>query len=121
VLFRSHTLAEIRTQIDQIDRGIIQALGERERYVTAAAFKTSPSEVAAPERVRAVLEERKRWAEEEGLKPELVGHIYSELVAYFIAEEREQGQGKLLSRQLKTSGVVWRGDAPNKGCGRDWL
>jgi isochorismate pyruvate lyase len=85
-----HSLAEIRTQIDQIDRGIIQALGERRRYVMAAgAFKTNPGEVAAPERVRAILEERARWAEEEGLKPELVVRIYSELVAYFIAEEQE--------------------------------
>jgi isochorismate pyruvate lyase len=63
-----HSLAEIRTQIDQLDRGIIQALGERRRYVMAAgAFKTNPGEVAAPERVRAVQEERERWAEEEGL------------------------------------------------------
>jgi isochorismate pyruvate lyase len=60
------TLAEIRAPIDQIDRGIIQTLGERKRSVMAAAFKTSPSEVAAPERVRALLEERERWAEEEG-------------------------------------------------------
>ncbi len=75
--------------MDQIDRGIIQAPGGT-ICDGGGSIKTSPSEVAAPERVRAVLEQRQRWAEEAGLKPEPVGRIYGELVNYFLAEEREQ-------------------------------
>lgn len=88
-------LGEIRTEIDRIDRNVISALGERFQYVKAAAkFKSNRGEVAAPERVKAMLEQRRRWAEQAGLNPDVVEKIYRDLVSYFVAEEqREFGAG----------------------------
>ena len=57
------TWQEIRAEIDRIDRDVIAALGERFQYVKAAAkFKSNRGEVAAPERVTAMLEHRRNWA-----------------------------------------------------------
>jgi isochorismate pyruvate lyase len=66
-------LADVRAEIDRIDRDVIAALGARFRYVKAAAkFKTNRGEVAAPERVIAMREQRRRWAAEAGLHPDVV-------------------------------------------------
>lgn len=84
-------LAEIRVEIDRIDRHVIAALGERFQYVKAAAkFKNNRSEVAAPDRVIAMLEQRRKWAAEAGLHPDVVEKIYRELVSYFVAEEQRE-------------------------------
>jgi len=64
------SLDDVRTAIDALDREIIARLGQCARYVEAAApFKTGESSIRAPERQRTMLEARRRWAEEEGLRP----------------------------------------------------
>jgi isochorismate pyruvate lyase len=84
------SLQEVRHEIDRIDEEIIQRIGQRARYVKAAArFKTSEAHVAAPERQAAMLAVRRQWAEREGLDPGVIEDIYRRLVAYFI--ERELG------------------------------
>lgn len=83
------TLAEIRQEIDRIDRGIVRAIGERKQYVmAAAAFKKNTAEVAAPERFAAMLAVRRQWAEEEGISPDVVERLYRDLVGHFVAEEQ---------------------------------
>ena len=78
-------IAEIRTEIDRIDRNIVAALGERLKYVRAASqFKTSEASVRAVERVRNLLEQRRAWASEEGLDPEVVEKMYRDLLSFFI-------------------------------------
>jgi isochorismate pyruvate lyase len=65
------SLDDFRTAIDALDREIIARLGQRARYVEAAArFKTGESSIRAPERQRTMLEARRRWAEEVGLSPQ---------------------------------------------------
>jgi isochorismate pyruvate lyase len=82
------SLAEVRHEIDRIDRSIVAALGERRGYVMAALkFKSSPGAIAAPERVAAMLETRRKWALEERIDPNVIEAIYRALVDYFIAEE----------------------------------
>lgn len=88
------SLEEVRAEIDRIDRAIIALIGERAGYVHAAArFKTSEAAVAAPERQAAMLRERRRWANDAGLDPDVVEKLYRDLVAYFIAREREHWKG----------------------------
>jgi isochorismate pyruvate lyase len=83
-----HTLSDIRAEIDRIDREIIRAIAGRKKYViAAAAFKTSATEVAAPERFAAMLQARRKWAEDEGLNPDVIEKLYRDLVNHFIAEE----------------------------------
>lgn len=79
---------DIRKEIDEIDRQIIAAIGNRYNYVKAAAkFKTSDASVKAPDRVKAMIEKRRSWATEEGLSPDIIETLFRELVNYFINEE----------------------------------
>jgi isochorismate pyruvate lyase len=81
-------MQDIRAGIDDLDKTIIQLIGRRYKYVQAAAkFKSSETSVKAPERVAAMLLQRRAWAEEEGLDPDVIAKIYSDLVTYFIAQE----------------------------------
>jgi len=89
------TLDEIRAGMDAIDREIVALIARRVAYVRAAAkFKTSSANVAAPERVAAVLETRRAWAEEAGLDGDVVHGIYRELVRYCVSEEHKQWESE---------------------------
>lgn len=88
-------MQDIRAEIDHIDRQIIAALGQRFKYVKAASkFKTSETSVKAPERLKSMLRERRIWAQEQGLNPDVIEKLYQDLVDYFIAEELKHWQSK---------------------------
>ena len=79
---------EVREEIDIIDREVIDALSKRFKYVVAAArFKTTEASVRAPDRFHAMLQQRREWALESGLNPDVVENIYRDLVNYYIEEE----------------------------------
>ena len=85
------SIEEIRLAIDALDREVIALIGRRARYVEAAAqFKTGESDVRAPKRRGAMLEERRRWAGEEGLSPEVIEAVYETLVSYFLDREMDR-------------------------------
>lgn len=89
--YQCSSLDEIRAGMDAIDREIIALISRRVAYVrAAAAFKTSSANVAAPERVAAVLKTRREWAEAAGLSGEVVEGLYRDLVAYSVSEEHKQ-------------------------------
>jgi isochorismate pyruvate lyase len=84
------SLAEVRAEIDRLDRAIIALIGERADYVHAAArFKSSEADVAAPERQASMYLARRAWAEEADLDPNVIEKLYRDLVAYFIVRETE--------------------------------
>src|ERR1700709_1614432 len=84
-------LDEIRAGMDAIDREIVALIANRVAYVrAAAAFKTSSANVAAPERVAAVLKTHRQWAEAKGLNGEIIEGLYRDLVAYSVSEEHKQ-------------------------------
>jgi len=84
-------LEEIRAGMDAIDREIVALIARRVEYVRAAAkFKTSSANVAAPERVAAVLKTRREWAEAAGLSGDVMESIYRELVSYCVSEEHKR-------------------------------
>lgn len=77
--------------MDAIDRQIVELIARRVAYVKSAAkFKTSSANVAAPERVAAVLKTRREWAEAAGLSGDFAERLYRDLVAYSVAEEHKQ-------------------------------
>lgn len=85
------SLEEVRRGIDALDREMVALIGRRSRYVrAAAAFKKDEVQVRAPERRRAMLGERRRWAEEEGLSPNLIEDLYERLISYFIDREMKE-------------------------------
>jgi isochorismate pyruvate lyase len=82
------SMEEIRAEIDIMDQQIIKLLAQRVEYVKAAAkFKTSPDAVRAKARFETMLQTRRQWASENGLSPDVIETIYTELVNYFISEE----------------------------------
>ncbi len=86
-------LEEIRGEIDAIDKEIIAALGRRFAYVKAAAkFKTSETSVKAPDRFHSMLQQRRVWAEDARLNPDVIEKLYRDLVNYFIDEEKKHWQ-----------------------------
>lgn len=81
-------MSEIRHEIDQIDHEIISLLGNRLKYVHAAAkFKTSKTSVRALDRVASMLTDREAWATEQGLQPEPIRQLYIDLIGYFTEHE----------------------------------
>jgi len=81
-------IQEVREEIDIIDREVIEALSKRFQYVIAAArFKTSEASVRSPDRFQAMLQQRREWAQESGLNPDVVENLYRDLVNYYIEEE----------------------------------
>jgi len=86
-------MEDIRIEIDNMDRDIIAILGKRFEYVKAAAkFKTSETSVRAPDRFKAMLEQRRVWASAEGLSPDAIEKMYRDLVNHFIKEEMSKWQ-----------------------------
>ncbi|MWV18006.1 chorismate mutase [Pseudomonas sp. L-22-4S-12] len=82
------SLAEVRAQIDRLDRQIVALLAERGRYVSQAArFKASSAEVPAPDRVAQVLAKVGALAEQEGANPQVVAQVYLAMIGAFIEAE----------------------------------
>ena len=82
------SMEEIREAIDEIDHEIVAAIGRRFEYVKAIMrFKSTADDVRAPQRYQAVLQQRREWATEEGLDPDVIEKLYRNLIDYFIAHE----------------------------------
>ncbi|BDM82084.1 isochorismate lyase [Acaryochloris marina] len=83
-------MTDIRAAIDHLDAQVIELLGQRFEYVKAAAkFKTDAHSVQAPERLKQMLAQRRQWAENAGLEPDVIEQLYRHLVQYFSDAELE--------------------------------
>lgn len=82
------TIEEVRSEIDRIDRAMIESLALRRGYVHAVMqFKRNEEDVHAHDRQRQMLAVRRQWAEECGLAPELIETLFRTMVEHFIGEE----------------------------------
>ena len=82
------TIDEVRAAIDEIDQIIVTALGRRFEYVQSIVrFKKTAEDVHARERYNAVLAQRRVWALEHDLDPDVVEQLYRDLIAHNIAVE----------------------------------
>lgn len=94
-------MTDIRAEIDRIDRQVVALLGQRFAYVKAASlFKTSETSVRAPERFQAMLQQRRAWAEDEGLNADAIEKMYCDLVNHFIEEEMKHWKSKVESIEV---------------------
>lgn len=90
-------LAELRAQIDAVDRRLVHALAERQRLVEALArLKGDPAAVCDREREREVMAHVAAAAEQAGLSLAVARPLWRLLVARFTRHqvallEREQG------------------------------
>lgn len=84
-------LAEVRANIDRLDRAIIPLLAERGAYVLQAArFKPDAVDVPAPDRVEEVIANVLKLAREHGALPDVVEKTYRAMIAAFIAAEHKE-------------------------------
>ena len=85
------SIVEVRNEIDNIDRAIIDLLSTRFEYVKQVVKykEKSASGIEATDRKKAVFATRRQWAEEKCLNPDVVEEIYVRLVQYFIDEEKK--------------------------------
>lgn len=89
------SIQDIREAIDSIDRDIINKFGIRFEYVKAAAkFKQNTKEVKAEERFNTMLQQRRTWAVDNNLNPDIIEQLYRDLVNYFINEELQHWEQK---------------------------
>ncbi len=81
-------IQEIRDAIDRLDREIITLFGKRYEYVKAVVkFKTDEVSVKAQDRVVAMMQKRREWAEEVGMNPDVIEKLYRNLIDHFIQDE----------------------------------
>lgn len=81
-------LAEVRENIDRLDRRIVPLLAERATYVEQAArFKATKSAVVDPARIEEIVLKVRHMAIEEGMEPDLIEHIYRSMIEAFIVFE----------------------------------
>ncbi len=87
------SIEEVRAAIDTIDHEIVTALGLRYQYVKAITrFKKTSEDVRAPARQATVISQRRAWAAEVGLDPDVVEKLYRLLLDHFVAEELKELQ-----------------------------
>lgn len=85
------TIAEVRNEIDNIDKVIIGLLAERFQYVKEVVkYKDNNAKsIEANDRKKEVIRKRREWAQECGLNPDVMEDIYNKLIRYFIEEEKK--------------------------------
>ena len=85
------SLAEVRVNIDRIDRQMIALMAERGKYVAEAGrFKKDPAAVSAPARVDAIIVRVRKMAEADGLSPQVADKTYRAMIAAFEDYERAE-------------------------------
>ena len=84
-------MVEVRAAIDRLDRQIVALLGERFRYIEAAARIKQDLEAVRDElRIADVIEKVRRSAVAAGVPPELAEDLYRQLVEVSVAYELEK-------------------------------
>ncbi len=88
------SLAEIRDNIDRLDRQIVTLLTERQGYVgQAAGFKPTRADVVVPERIEDIVRKVRAQAAGLGGNPDLLERIYRAMIdAYIAFEDRRWGE-----------------------------
>lgn len=83
-----NNLWDVRCEIDRLDSEIINLLAQRLAYVLAAAqFKKSEEDIPAPERVKAMLVDRRGWAKDAGLDECFIQEIFEQITRWYIATQ----------------------------------
>jgi isochorismate pyruvate lyase len=83
-------IEEVRREIDGIDAEIIGLIGKRLGFIKAIIkYKNNADDVYATDRYNAVIEERRKMAIMNKLRPDVVERIYRLMMDYFIEEQMD--------------------------------
>lgn len=85
------TIDEVRSEIDALDKSILDLLRQRFEYVKEVVkYKDNTDDsIEDKGRKQSVLQSRRQWAEERGLNGDVIEEMYSKLILYFIDEEKK--------------------------------
>lgn len=84
------SIEEIREAIDEIDLQIMKLYCERFSYVKEIVkFKTDEASVIDKNRQEEVIEQRRVWAVQLGLNPDLFENIFRNLIRFNVQKELE--------------------------------
>lgn len=85
------SIEDVREAIDEIDKDIINLLGKRLKYVEKASeYKKTEESVKAPDRVKKMLIQRKKWAYEKKLSMIFIEDLFKMITNYFIEKEKNK-------------------------------
>ena len=107
---RCQSLADVRREIDRLDRQIVRLLAERAGYVgEAARVKEKASQIVDRARIEEVVGRAGERAEALGADSETIARIYRAMIDAFIAFERgvfvkKAGAGKAVKRKPMRKG-----------------
>ncbi|ACP23989.1 hypothetical protein NGR_c01890 [Sinorhizobium fredii NGR234] len=84
------TMADVRAEIDRLDRALMALFAERWGYIDRAAEIKRPLNLKAdiPARVAEVRENARRHAVAFGLEPDFYEELWAQLIDHAIAHER---------------------------------
>jgi isochorismate pyruvate lyase len=84
------SIEEVRQQIDEIDRILIDLIGKRLSFVKEIVkYKNNVDEVYAKIRYKEVISKRREIAASHHLDPDVIENIYRIMMEYFIREQLE--------------------------------
>lgn len=83
------TMADLRGQIDRIDRALLDLMAERARYIDRAVLLKPRENLPArtTDRVAQVIANVRKGAEERDLDPDQIERIWTDLIETAIAHE----------------------------------
>ncbi|WP_174873218.1 chorismate mutase [Vogesella oryzae] len=90
-IYDCRNLAEVREQIDRLDRAIVSLIAERGLYVQqAAGFKHASDASEDGKRTDQVMRRVSRLSGELGADAALTAKIYRTMISHFAASERQE-------------------------------
>ena len=96
-------MGQVRTEIDRVDRALVDLVAERFGYVERAwQIKLANNEEASvPWRNQEVIDKVRARAGEQGLPPDLVEALWRQMIGWFIQYEEEKLRDKLEAKARK--------------------
>ncbi|MBN1622234.1 MAG: chorismate mutase [Endomicrobiales bacterium] len=76
-----NNMKEIKNEIDRIDRQIVKLIGQRSKMTKEASGYNTDFRIS--EMITTMLRERRLWAYEENVNPDIITELYKKLIAHF--------------------------------------
>ena len=94
-------LAAVRTEIDRVDRALVETIAERLGYVERAwQIKLQQgAEANVPWRNQQVIDKVRAIANEKGVPPDLCEALWRQMIGWFIQYEEEKLRGDIEARR----------------------
>lgn len=93
------SMAEVREEIDRLDRELVDLISQRFGFVDRAwQLKANPADAYVPWRIQQVIDRVRAHATDKGLPPELTEALWRQMIGWFVQYEEEK-----LRRQMEGS------------------